>query len=418
MKLFLTIILSLTAAILFGQDTTRHIFTDKVSGCKIMQDANADGDSVSWRGACKNGFADGIGTYKLYDKGVQTVLYVGQMQRGLANGQGEYTFTRRGGGLKGNFLDGNYLDLDLAYLNQLHKNIVPIVDSLYFFVDRWYSKSLFYYALTPKGTIKGVLVLLPGGGELPEMVISSNKKLMQLAYDSGILTLVPSINNDYGVDDEKPALDFLNLVYVEAVTKYKAPKDKFILGGLSGGGMNALRYAEMAHDSTNRTSIIPAAVYGVDPPVDLAGLYYRSKRDIDRNIEHIGLSESKSIVEGFNQQYGGSPDQQPKRYIQSSMYSRSEINGGNAKYLMHVPVRLYCDPDIEWNLRERNRDYYDMNAADESAMINFLNLIGNKDAEFISALGKGYRLDGTRHPHSWSIVDPDDCIRWILNNIK
>lgn len=241
---------------------------------------------------------------------------------------------------------------------------------------------------------------------------------MQLAFNKEILTIVPSINNDYGVDDEKAALDFLNFVFTETVTKYKAPKNKFILSGLSAGGMTALRYTEMSRDSSNRTSIIPTAVYGVDPPVDLAGLYYRSKRDIDRNIEHTGLSESKRIVESFNQQYGGSPDQQPKRYIESSMYSRSEINGGNATYLKNVPVRLYCDPDIEWNLKERNRDYYDMNAADESAMINFLNLTGNKKAEFISALGKGYRLDGTRHPHSWSIVDADDCIKWILKNIE
>lgn len=76
---------------------------------------------------------------------------------------------------------------------------------------------------------------------------------------------------------------------------------------------------------------------------------------------------------------------------------------------------MYCDPDILWALRERNRDYYDMNAADLSAMINFLNLNGNKEAEFIPALGKGYRLDGTRHPHSWSIVDPVDCLNWVLN---
>jgi len=51
-------------------------------------------------------------------------------------------------------------------------------------------------------------------------------------------------------------------------------------------------------------------------------------------------------------------------------------------------------------------------------MINFLNLNGNTDAELVPALGKGYRLDGTRHPHSWSIVDPSNCIDWIQKMLR
>ena len=58
-----------------------------------------------------------------------------------------------------------------------------------------------------------------------------------------------------------------------------------------------------------------------------------------------------------------------------------------------------------------------MNALDQSAMINFLHRAGNEKAEFINAYKKGYRLDGTRHPHSWSIVDAVDCINWIKDII-
>ncbi len=59
-----------------------------------------------------------------------------------------------------------------------------------------------------------------------------------------------------------------------------------------------------------------------------------------------------------------------------------------------------------------------MNALDQSAMINYLRRLGNKDAEFINAFGKGYRLDGTRHPHSWSIVDAANCINWIKKIVE
>jgi hypothetical protein len=51
-------------------------------------------------------------------------------------------------------------------------------------------------------------------------------------------------------------------------------------------------------------------------------------------------------------------------------------------------------------------------------MTNFLMQSGNTKAEFIPAIGKGFRVDGTRHPHSWSIVEPTDCIKWLLELIK
>jgi hypothetical protein len=58
-----------------------------------------------------------------------------------------------------------------------------------------------------------------------------------------------------------------------------------------------------------------------------------------------------------------------------------------------------------------------MNASDHTALIVELNLQGNDNAEFINRLGKGFRLDGTRHPHSWSLVDADDCVRWMLKHL-
>jgi len=36
------------------------------------------------------------------------------------------------------------------------------------------------------------------------------------------------------------------------------------------------------------------------------------------------------------------------------------------------------------------------------------------DVELIETKDKGYRADGERHPHSWSIVDTENLIHWIL----
>jgi hypothetical protein len=133
--------------------------------------------------------------------------------------------------------------------------------------------------------------------------------------------------------------------------------------------------------------------------------------------KHPDATEPKYALNEFKRYFGGSPDKFPAPYLDYSVYSKSEKDGGNAKYLEQVPIRIYNDVDVNWWLSNRGYDLYDMNALDQSALINLLNSHGNKQAIFINAFGKGYRLDGARHPHSWSIVDAADCIKWILGVI-
>ena len=73
------------------------------------------------------------------------------------------------------------------------------------------------------------------------------------------------------------------------------------------------------------------------------------------------------------------------------------------------------EPDINWWVKERNADYTSMNSTESSALINELNRHGNTHAALIITQNKTYRKpDNTRHPHSWSIVDNDELIQWLL----
>jgi hypothetical protein len=154
----------------------------------------------------------------------------------------------------------------------------------------------------------------------------------------------------------------------------------------------------------------PIAVYSVDGPTDLENMYHLEERALEKSPNK---TEATYVLNEFRKNIGGSPNENRKNYIYYSTFSKSEKDGGNAKFLKNVPLRIYNDVDVNWWLANRNTDLYSMNALDQSAMINFLHGIGNNKAEFINAFGKGYRLDGTRHPHSWSIVDAVDCVNWI-----
>lgn len=468
MKIAFTFVISILTLVGFVQSNTGQYIKANNSNCQIFDYNYAAKDSVTWTGNCLNNYADGYGIATWKKNGQDSCKYTGYLKAGKPQGAGKLEFgdnyssqgtfvngqlegrglinhngnlmegsfinnTLQGAGkmtfktglsMKGHFLDGRFINLDNKYFNRLSRLKSPLQNTEHIYSDIKKTDSLYYYTILPQEEIKCVLVLLPGGGESVESAICSNKKLIELASNQHIITVLLSINNG-AIDDDSLTLRFLNTTFQQITNQYHLPKDKFIIGGLSGGGMLALRYTEIAKANCSKTYITPKAVFGADPPVDMAGLYNSSTRFITMNDGRAnlspgmasGLAEARWLVDAFNKIYGGSPDQYQEQYIKRSMYSRSQTDGGNAKFLADVPVRIYCDPDILWQMKERNRDYYDMNAVDQSAMINFLNIMGNKNAAFVPALGKGYRLDGTKHPHSWSIVDAKDLVGWILKLI-
>jgi len=58
--------------------------------------------------------------------------------------------------------------------------------------------------------------------------------------------------------------------------------------------------------------------------------------------------------------------------------------------------------DVEWWIENRRQDYYGMNSIDCAGAINDLRILGNTRAQLIGTTNKGFRENGTRHPHSWS----------------
>lgn len=301
-----------------------------------------------------------------------------------------------------------------TYVKRLETVEVPMRDSSALYVGDAWSEKLFYQALVPE-KIKGTLVLLPGGGEVTENVFLNNTRLLQTACDSGLLVIVPSLNFNLALDGG--ALRFLDLSFGDITRRYQAPADKIVLGGFSLGGLNAIRYTELAHEKAGQTAIVPRAVYAIDPPLDWARMYHSFTRAMTRNFSAPAVQEAQTYLQMMDQLFGGPPEKFPEPYIRASAYSRGQENGGNARFLANVPLRIYSDPDISWYLENRRADYYDINASDQSAMINVLLQLGNKNAEFVTALGSGYRLGGKRHPHSWSVAEPVKCLEWILSKL-
>ena len=95
------------------------------------------------------------------------------------------------------------------------------------------------------------------------------------------------------------------------------------------------------------------------------------------------------------------------------MCIRDRAYSENEKYLTNTAVRAYHDVDIAWRIINRNQTVHNSNYEVTAELINRLVLMGNGKAEFMQSFKTGFRSNGQRHPHSWSIVDEVECIAWI-----
>jgi len=273
-----------------------------------------------------------------------------------------------------------------------------------------------YFVVEPKGDIKGAMILLPGGNLEPESIFPETK-LHGVAFLHNILVVTLS----YGKTTiylNDTVLHNINTVLTEVIEKYKIPKDKFVMGGYSAGGVTALSYTEYCKQFPDKSVINPQAVFTADSPVDLVDVWYTFQREIKKNYSQVAMNEAKYYLDKMQTDLKGTPLNNLDNYIKHSPYYNGAEDGGNAKYLLNTAVRLYYDPDVIWQLKNRRRSLFDMNELCASAMINYLLLNGNDRAEFMIADRPAMRSDGSRHPHSWSVIEEVECIIWIEKILK
>ena len=267
----------------------------------------------------------------------------------------------------------------------------------------------FYVVRPPKDSIRGLLVLNDHG-------LSDSAK--SLAYQQGIMTLTVVPTNDPLRNlTDKTILSRIHSMVLEVITKYRISPHKIILGGMSAAGTGAIRYVQYCYQEST-ISVKPIGVFSVDAPLDYERLYREATHAVERQFSPDAVEEGNVVARYLKMQLGSTPQRNQKVYQQVSPFSYSAPTGGNANWLNHTAVRLYVEPDINWWITQRRKDYYDLNALDNAALINRLRINGNQLAELIVTANQGVRETGQKHPHSWSIVDQTELLRWCTQLFK
>lgn len=271
----------------------------------------------------------------------------------------------------------------------------------------------YYFAFKPSGQINGLLLLLTSFGENLQ-VASNETDIQKVATEKGLITVFASLQfgtQTFFIDSiSQNTLDRL----IADIQKKYAVKDKpFYLGGFSLGGSGVIKYAERAYSS--KTLIKPKAIFAIDPPLDFERMYLSLEQTVRQSKVEISKREADYFIKRIQYEFQSIPRNNKNPFIIISPYLYSDTLQSNIKPLVNCPIMLISEPDIIWQMEERNRSLYDLNTLDCSSVINTLKLLGNKNAILVLTSGKGYRkLTGKRNPHSWSIADSELTVNWLL----
>lgn len=260
--------------------------------------------------------------------------------------------------------------------------------------------------------IKSFMVLLDGFGNSPKDVLFQTD-IPKYASQQGILTIIPLLKTGttyFGSDSasQQSLKEIINLV----VAKYDLKNKDLYIGGFSIGGTCAVKYAELSVQKNY--PVRPKAVFAIDAPLDWERYYNAAKRVVRLSDSAKVNGEVFYMIDRIQKEMKGTPKTALKNYYAHSPYSYSDTTQKAIKNLIKVPTMLISEPDIQWWLKERGYDYTHNNITDNAAMINELQRLGNKNAVLVTTTNKGFRKPSNmRHPHSWSIADPEQLVKWL-----
>ena len=265
-----------------------------------------------------------------------------------------------------------------------------------------------FYELYTPNTTEAVLILFGGYPEnsadirrefpITELALKNNIAVAYLNY-SGRLWL-----------EENEKVDLSESIH-DLFKSNDLPIEKVIFGGFSSGGNMALLIADYLIENSKK--IKPAGVFSIDSPIDLIGLYKSAEKTIEKDYSEPAVQEAKWIISTLDQNFG-KPEENIQKYEAHSVYTSKTERMNNLENLKTIPMRLYAEPDLNWWKENRNADPDQMNAYYLKKLSEKLKNSGFKQVTYITTQHKGYRANGSRHPHSWSIVDKTELLEWIL----
>lgn len=283
------------------------------------------------------------------------------------------------------------------------------------YFDKEDSTKNFAVVYRPNAAPQKMLILLTAFGESP-VLAERETNIPTIAAINGILTLI--LSNSEGTQSlhiDGKAQAYLDSMIPILLLKYNIPNDAYYLGGFSLGGSGVVKYVQHCHVY----DIIPKpkAVFAIDPPLDFLRLYKVYENWYNDTAKYYNTNKPlyKSMLDKMKTCFRGDLNTAYQNYVQLSPYCYEDKNKFGVRLFENMPLLIYCEPDFNWAMHEKHWNAYDLNVIDNVSFINELQINGNKMAVLKLTENKGVRkLLSMKHPHSWSIADANETVKWLL----
>ncbi|GAB4249020.1 MAG: hypothetical protein Tsb0034_28380 [Ekhidna sp.] len=260
-----------------------------------------------------------------------------------------------------------------------------------------------YQLVLPDKKEKAVLLLFGGFPENADR-IRKEFKIEEEAKANGVAVVFMNYNRKLWLENSEK--EELAILLIEILNTNNLATQPIFIGGFSSGG----NIAFLISDYLVRNDLLSiSGAFLIDSPIDLSMLYRNAQKNLERGIKN----EAQWLIGYFDQSLGPLSNSQTS-YSKHSVFDMASNTVENISALKGSKIRLYTEPDTTWWKENRMAEYEDLNAYQIKSMAEALDKKwGFTDVEYISTENKGYRASGERHPHSWSIVDPKELIKWI-----
>ncbi|WP_343329807.1 hypothetical protein [Polaribacter staleyi] len=264
--------------------------------------------------------------------------------------------------------------------------------------------------IKPKENSKAVLILFGGFGEKP-VDIKREFQIVDIAIKNQISLVLMNYSDKLWLEEN----DKKNLATLlqNTLKNHNLSTNDIYIGGFSSGGIVSLLISDYI-TGLKEFHIQPKGVFIVDSPIDLLALYEASLINIERNFSDVSVQESTWIKNLFDKELRN-PKDGISNYEKYAVFTSASNYTANLSNLKNTKIRLYTELDVNWWKVNRKTNFEQTNAYYIQKLSESLKKHNFKNVAYITTENKGYRSNGDRHPHSWSIVDKENLINWILN---
>ncbi len=267
-----------------------------------------------------------------------------------------------------------------------------------------------YTLLMPSSQPKGLIVSFNSGRDTAH--VGYEMRLYQPATRHQLAIAFVTTGNRFEFLFEEKRYRQLEKYIQEIMRVYDLSAERLHFVGMSLAGTRALKFALWCIRSNSK--IRPRSVTICDAPLDFVRFWDAGNIAIRHQINPIAANEASWVNTMLEKHLGGTPEDNLSAYVDYSPFYKGFGIDKRLENLEGIAIRAYTEPDVQWWMRNRKKNYYGMNAIDAAGLINQLQILGHPEAELITTLDEGIRPDGTRHPHTWGIVDNEELVLWML----